>query len=336
MTNKNKKDNSLNRYEVKFKDNTYNNDVLAGFVADYGFTRLMKYLIPVMDYNRDRIALDMEEKRSATEIEIPLPDVEDLVIPTRFNKTYNMTSLRVVSDISELDDAEIDETMIITRTFGFNKFAAVLKKTMQQGNLALVGKGSKVLGRVSKGFTAVRHVLDEVWEFNEARLYVLANNGDLVDVTAGGGFNRIIEEARGNSEIRSTRQYMKHTDTGRLTSPINYYLRELNSLEVAIDKTYTWIYQYKGSYKPLTTEDIIKVAKKVYKAIQTREHGVYTYSYDRIVKALLELKDRVDEIGTEYTIKICMKCMVAEIGKSAQLCKPCIKDSKIIFDEMRK
>ena len=216
---------------------------------------------------------------------------------------------------------------------GVDKFASILKKELNNGDLILLGKGSKVLGRVSKGFTAVRHVLDEVWEKTGSRLYVISNNGTLTDVTSRDGFNRIIEEARQNSESRATVQYITKKTTARLTSPINYYLRELNSLQVAVGKTFKLIYQYWNKFKPLTHNDITTIAQNIHEAIIKGNHGIYPYSLETISYELLKLKDKVDELGTEYETKYCMKCKTKEIGKSAQLCKPCIKEVKYILDE---
>ncbi|MEE9439415.1 MAG: hypothetical protein V3V14_10475 [Saprospiraceae bacterium] len=292
---------------------------------------MSRFLLKFADLNEIEIASILKEKKQETDLIIPLPEVKNIVIPTVFSEEYKKNVLPVVSDKKEISVTEIDKTLVISRTFGFDKFASIIKSELSKGDLILLGKGSKVLGRVSKSFTAIRQVLDQVWQQNGNRLFVVSNNGTLTDVTSRDGFNRIIEEARQNSESRATVQYIKKTNTSRLTSPINYYLRELNSLNMALDKTYKLIYQYRETFKPLTIEETLKVAENVFEAIQSGLHGIYPYPLEVIKIMLLEFKDKVDEIETEYTIRLCMKCKIKEIGKSAQLCNKCYQEAKIIF-----
>lgn len=321
---------------VDFRLDVFHYDVYRNFKEKYNinYTNLTKKLLEIAKVNEIEIVSSLKELRQETDLRIPLPEVKNIVIPTVFNEEYKKNVLAVVSDKKEISVSEIDKTLVISRTFGFDKFASILKKELSKGDLILLGKGSKVLGRVSKSFTAIRQVLDEVWEQNGNRLYVISNNGTLTDVTSRDGFNRIIEEARQNSESRATVQYIKKTNTSRLTSPINYYLRELNSLGIALDKTYKLIYQYRETFKPITIEEILKVAENIFEAIKSGLHGIYPYPLEVIKIMLLEFKDRVDEIETEYTIRYCMKCKTKEIGKSAQLCRKCTNEVKIILANM--
>ena len=239
MTNK--------KERVDFRLDILHYDVYRNFKEKYNinYTNLTKKLLEIAKVNEIEIVSSLKELRQETDLRIPLPEVKDIVIPTVFSEEYKKNVLAVVSATSEISELEIDKTLVISRTFGFDKFASIIKKELNKGDLILLGKGSKVLGRVSKSFTAIRQVLDQVWEQNGNRLYVISNNGTLTDVTSRDGFNRIIEEARQNSESRATVQYIKKTNTSRLTSPINYYLRELNTLEMALEKTYKLIYQYR-------------------------------------------------------------------------------------------
>lgn len=307
--------------------------IYSNFKEKYNinYHQLSRYLLDIAKKNEIEIVSILKKDKKEQDIKLPLPEVKNITIPTVFSEEYKMNVLPVVSAVKEISVSEIDKTLVISRTFGFDVFASILKLELSKGDLILLGKGSKVLGRVSKSFTAIRQVLDQSWKENGNRLYVVSNNGTLTDVTSRDGFNRIVEEARQNSESRATVQYIKKKDTSRLTSPINYYLRELNNLEMSLDKTYKLIYQYRETFKPITIEEILKVAGNVKEAIDSGIHGIYPYSLEVIKIMLLEFKDRVDEIDTQYTIRYCMKCKTKEIGKSAQLCRNCYKEAEIIF-----
>jgi len=259
------------------------------------------------------------------DLEFSLPSIEGLSIPTRFSDEHNSNILPVVSAKSEVAKEELNDTLIISRSFDYAKFGTILRDELVKGDLLLLGKGSKVIGRVNSAFTTIRKVIEDSWRINKTRLSVVSNNGSIVDVTSRSGWNKIVEEARQNSESRATVQYVTKVTTARITAPLNYYLRELDSLQLAIEKVYTLVYQYRKKFLKLTTKEVHIIAERVFNAIQKDIHGIYPYSLEEITFELLDLKDRIDEIETEKTVRVCMGCKETRVGKSTQFCKPCLK-----------
>lgn len=226
-------------------------------------------------------------------------------LPVKYDENTGRMALHVVSAKSEIQNVEEGNVLVVSRTFHYNTFAKILANVLKSNDLLLVGRGSKVLGRVAKAYSTIRQVVENAWRDHGKRLYVVSNGGKIIDATSISGWSRLLEEARQNSESRATLQYVLKNNTSRVVAPLNYYLRELDDLKTAVNKVYSLICTYQYQFLPISTEEVEKISENVFQAIQKGGHGIFQYSKDQILEAVQDLKRRVDELGTEKTIKTC-------------------------------